>query len=97
MKNIQFLLVFSCVFFSTSFISAQYPTIPKEVQAVSDSMMAGFRLASDSAWAVALPIIEKSQQPQGTRFASLERCRWYQQYGYECQRTDVGFVPHGGW
>ncbi len=59
MKNIKNLLASICLLGAASFAYAQYPTIPKEVQAVSDSMMAGFRQASDSAWAVALPIIEK--------------------------------------
>ena len=59
MKSIKFLFASACVLCAAQFVNAQYPTIPREVQAVSDSMMVGFRQASDSAWAVALPIIEK--------------------------------------
>jgi len=59
MKNIKITLVSLIALCAASFAQAQYPTIPKEVQAVSDSMMDGFRLASDSAWAVALPIVQK--------------------------------------
>jgi len=59
MKSLKSLFALLFVFCAVPFSNAQYPTIPKEVQAVSDSMMAGFRQASDSAWAVALPIVEK--------------------------------------
>lgn len=59
MKSIKILFAFVCVLCAAPFANAQYPTIPKEVQAVSDSMMARFRQSSDSAWAVALPIVEK--------------------------------------
>jgi len=38
---------------------AQYPSVPKEVAAKSDSMMKEFRKNSDEAWQKALPIIEK--------------------------------------
>lgn len=59
MKSIKIFLAALCVLSAAPFAFAQYPTIPKEVQAVSDSMMARFRLSSDSAWAIALPIVEK--------------------------------------
>jgi hypothetical protein len=38
---------------------AQYPDIPADVQKASDSLMNAARKRSDSAWAVALPIIDK--------------------------------------
>jgi hypothetical protein len=38
---------------------AQYPDIPADVQRASDSLMNAARKRSDSAWAVALPIIDK--------------------------------------
>jgi hypothetical protein len=38
---------------------AQYPEIPADVQKKSDSLMEAARKHSDSAWVVALPIIEK--------------------------------------
>lgn len=38
---------------------AQYPSVPKEVAAKSDSMMKEFRKNSDEAWQKALPVIEK--------------------------------------
>lgn len=59
MKSFKFLFATACVLCAAPFANAQYPNVAKEVQAVSDSMMAGFRLASDAAWAVALPIVEK--------------------------------------
>jgi hypothetical protein len=39
--------------------SAQYPDIPSDVKKASDSLMQAANRHSDSAWAVALPIIEK--------------------------------------
>ena len=41
---------------------AQYPHVPKNVQAESDSMMAKAMRHSDSAWAVALPIVQADQR-----------------------------------
>ncbi len=41
---------------------AQYPHVPKNVQAESDSMMAKAMRHSDSAWAVALPIVRAEER-----------------------------------
>jgi len=41
---------------------AQYPHVPKNVQVESDSMMAKAMRHSDSAWAVALPIVQADQR-----------------------------------
>lgn len=38
---------------------AQYPDVPKDIQAAADSMMAAAQKSSDAAWAKALPIIEE--------------------------------------
>jgi hypothetical protein len=39
--------------------SAQYPQVPKEIQAISDSMLNAAQLASNMAWEKALPIIKE--------------------------------------
>ncbi len=39
--------------------AAQYPEIPADVQKKSDSLLEAARKHSDSAWAIALPVIEK--------------------------------------
>ncbi|MCJ8210034.1 polysaccharide lyase [Mucilaginibacter sp. RS28] len=41
---------------------AQYPTIPPQVQAVADSMLATEQKHSDEAWNKALPIIQRDEQ-----------------------------------
>lgn len=41
---------------------AQYPNVPKSVKAESDSMMAKAMRHSDSAWAVALPIVQAEER-----------------------------------
>src|SRR5687767_4494875 len=46
------------IFFTAS-VSAQYPTVPKDIQDASDSMMNVARRASDEAWQKAWPIIEE--------------------------------------
>ena len=58
--KINFLL-FVVLILSVSFqkASAQYPDIPKDVQAWSDSLMKAAVRHSDAAWAKAYPIIEK--------------------------------------
>jgi hypothetical protein len=38
---------------------AQYPDVPKDIQASADSMMSAARKASDEAWVKALPVIEE--------------------------------------
>jgi hypothetical protein len=57
-KTIGLLLIAAAAIFSNR-VNAQYPKVPVDVQAASDSMMAGFRTASDKAWVKALPIVEK--------------------------------------
>lgn len=57
-KSIGLLLIAAATIFSNG-VQAQYPTVPAEIQAKSDSMMAGFRKASDEAWEKALPIVQK--------------------------------------
>jgi len=42
--------------------NAQYPTIPADVQKWSDSLLDAARKHSDSAWAVALPIIDAEEK-----------------------------------
>jgi hypothetical protein len=52
---------FSAVFF-TGFavvVYAQYPDIPDSVQKRSDALLGAAQRHSDSAWAIAYPIIEK--------------------------------------
>ncbi len=53
------LVVVQMVLCSTLTTLAQYPDIPADVQRASDSLMKAARKRSDSAWAVALPIIDK--------------------------------------
>lgn len=50
----------SAVFSMTS--QAQYPTIPRELEAQGDSMMKVVKELSDKAWEKALPIVEKDAQ-----------------------------------
>src|SRR5687768_5510360 len=45
------------IFFTAS-VSAQYPSVPKEIQDATDSMMNVARKASDAAWVKALEVIE---------------------------------------
>lgn len=54
MKKTAFLLAITA---SAFMAKAQYPTIPPEVQKASDSLMKAATAHSDSAWAVAYPII----------------------------------------
>ncbi|MEG1586309.1 MAG: polysaccharide lyase [Bacteroidales bacterium] len=44
---------------SVSMVQAQYPQVPKEIKEQTEKMMAQARAASDAAWELALPIIEK--------------------------------------
>lgn len=57
MNNKNFVLIAAIVFAATAL--AQYPTVPKEIQAKADSMMFKFRKNSDEAWQKALPVIQK--------------------------------------
>ena len=51
-------LVLSCVF-SFIFTRAQYPAIPDDVQRWSDSLLKAATKHSDSAWAIAYPIVQQ--------------------------------------
>lgn len=59
MRKKSLLLGFIALFSTAQVAVAQYPSIPKDVQAASDSLLNAARAHSDSAWAVALPIIER--------------------------------------
>jgi hypothetical protein len=59
MKRIYFFFFLFLILVVSGVSYAQYPTVPKEIQAVSDSMMFRFRVASDAAWAMAYPVVEK--------------------------------------
>ncbi|MCU7551889.1 polysaccharide lyase [Chitinophagaceae bacterium LB-8] len=52
-------LLFASAIGAVQTVSAQYPDIPKDVKAWSDSLMEAARLHSDSAWEKAKPIMEK--------------------------------------
>lgn len=52
-------LVLAAALMTSAVVSAQYPTVPKDIQQATDSMMSVFRKESDDAWAKALPIVEK--------------------------------------
>ena len=51
-------LVIATLILSFSFSFAQYPDIPDDVQRSSDSLLRAARKHSDSAWAIAWPIIQ---------------------------------------
>lgn len=60
MKSVTRKIFFAAVAITTFNIAfAQYPEIPADVQRASDSLMKAAIHHSDSAWAIALPIIEK--------------------------------------
>jgi hypothetical protein len=56
------LFILSVLLFAGISIFAQYPQIPKEDQAKSDSLLKEAERLSDSAWVKALPIIKKEAQ-----------------------------------
>ena len=56
MKKHLFFLAFSVLVFSAN---AQYPSIPPDVQRWSDSLMKAATKHSDSAWAIAYPIVKE--------------------------------------
>lgn len=58
-SGLKKLLALPVVLFVAVTAFAQYPDIPADVQRASDSLMNAARKRSDSAWAVALPIIDK--------------------------------------
>ncbi|HVW60944.1 MAG TPA: hypothetical protein VHC48_12935 [Puia sp.] len=51
-----------CVF-ATLAAHAQYPVIPRDLEAKGDSIMQVYKQASDKAWEKALPVIEKEGKP----------------------------------
>src|SRR6476646_4279321 len=59
--NYQVKKVFAAIVLSgvISVVHAQYPDIPADVQRSSDSLLNAAGRHSDSAWAIAYPIIEK--------------------------------------
>ncbi|MGH2564847.1 MAG: polysaccharide lyase, partial [Ginsengibacter sp.] len=56
-KSVLYLLAAGLV--SGMSVKAQYPEIPADVQKTSDSLLKAAERHSDSAWAVAYPIIEE--------------------------------------
>ncbi|MES2275512.1 MAG: polysaccharide lyase [Bacteroidota bacterium] len=60
MRKKIFLLSVCALF--TGAVFAQYPQVPKSVQEESDALMKRANAHSDSAWAVALPIVENDQK-----------------------------------
>ncbi|MDX1937659.1 MAG: polysaccharide lyase, partial [Flavihumibacter sp.] len=58
-SGLKKLIALPVVLFVAVTAFAQYPDIPADVQRASDSLMNAARKRSDSAWAVALPIIDK--------------------------------------
>lgn len=59
----RFLMII--VLLGASYVSkAQYPTIPPDVQKWSDSLMKAARAHSDSAWAIAYPIVQEEAKHQ---------------------------------
>ena len=62
MKKKTGLFLMAAMMGLTNCAFAQYPHVPKNVQVESDSMMAKAMRHSDSAWAVALPIVQADQR-----------------------------------
>jgi hypothetical protein len=60
----RFLMMVLVLQGTSHFAIAQYPTIPPDVQQWSDSLMKAARKHSDSAWAVAYPIIQEEAKHQ---------------------------------
>ncbi len=78
MKNtFKFLAGCVMIFASVNTLQAQYPDIPSDVQKASDSLMKAATRHSDSAWAIAYPIIQKEGRegrpyiPWASRFDEL--------------------------
>ena len=61
-KKLIRLLVFALIITTSESASAQYPSVPPEVQRSSDSMMKEALRKSELAWAKALPIIEADEK-----------------------------------
>ncbi|MEI9955927.1 MAG: polysaccharide lyase [Ferruginibacter sp.] len=58
-KNLKKLFLSAIIFIATDKIQAQYPDITPAVQKVADSLLNVARKHSDSAWAIAYPIVEE--------------------------------------
>jgi hypothetical protein len=75
--NLKRIIFAATVLVTASTASAQYPDIPADVQKVSDSLMKASTKHSDSAWAIAYPIILQQQKegkpyiPWASRFDEL--------------------------
>jgi len=67
MKKIWNMLLLSAVTAYAGQVSAQYPVIPKHLEAKGDSTMDEYKKLSDQAWAKALPIVEREAK-QGKPF-----------------------------
>lgn len=59
MKRFRKSLLASAALLASGWAQAQYPTIPPDVQKWSDSLMGAAGRHSDSAWAIAYPIIQE--------------------------------------
>jgi hypothetical protein len=70
-------IIFAAALITASTASAQYPDIPADVQKVSDSLLKASTRHSDSAWAIAYPIILQQEKegkpyiPWASRFDEL--------------------------
>src|ERR1700753_2867575 len=62
MKKSTGLFLLAAMFGLGNRASAQYPDVPKSVKAESDSLMARTMRHSDSAWKVALPIVQAEER-----------------------------------
>jgi hypothetical protein len=58
-KNFRKMFLATVILITANIANAQYPDIPADVQRASDSLIKAANKHSDSAWAVAWPIIEK--------------------------------------
>lgn len=59
MTRLKLILVVCCLVLTSESVCAQYPQITASAQAKFDSLQAAWTAHSDSAWAVAFPIVEK--------------------------------------
>lgn len=67
MKQIWNILLLSAATGYAGQLSAQYPVIPKQLEARADSVMKEYEKLSDEAWSRALPIVERDNK-QGKPF-----------------------------
>jgi hypothetical protein len=93
MKKLQILLAaWGCLFLLPVELSAQYPQVPKDIQAASDSMMKAEQRMSDIAWGKALPIIQKEAKEGKPYIPWAAR-------PYDLPQADIPAFPgrHGRW